>query len=176
MASHPVAAKPRDLETGLEPLGPPVEYALDGPDTPRKSSHSSTEHTQSDEHALVRANTFTDGQFEELRQTLSRRSTVGGDPLDIEHNFNLEKYVREIVQRSDKQGVKSRHAGVLFRNISTYGVGAGVSFQKTILDPLSAPLRLREIVSGFRAPTKQIIHSFSGVVKAGEMLLVREFH
>lgn len=183
MATHPVPAPAIDLETGLEPLGPAITgfpatnttgiaQASSSYEKDRdSSSQSSPTRTVYDEPALARANTYTEDQYEQLRATLSRKST-GGDPLDLEHNFDLEKYVRELLNRGEKQGVKTRRAGVSFRDVSTFGVGAGISFQQTIFDPLTAPFRLREIFASMRAPTKQIIHKFNGVVQSGEMLLV----
>ena len=167
-----VPAATVDLETGQEPLGPVIS------DTPGSATPSTTKQNsdasdfRDSGEKLERKATFSDNQFDELRRTLSRKST-GGDPLDLEHNFNLERYIREIINRADQQGVKARRAGIIFRDITTYGVGAGVSFQKTIGDPFTAPAHLAESLRGmFRQPIKKIISNFNGVVQEGEMLLV----
>lgn len=171
MEVHPVPAAPIDLETGHEPLGPVLTASGLAPyEQISASSEVSPANTMYDTHTLARANTYSADQYEHLRQTLSRKSTHG-DPLDLEHNFSLEKYIRELLQRSNEQGVKTRQAGVCFRNLSTYGVGAGLSLQETIFDPLLLPLRLRD-ASITKKSTKRIISSFNGVVQAGEMLLV----
>lgn len=169
MEVHPVTAAPVDLETGHEPLGPVLTASRYGAQADI-SPDSSPANTMYDDNTLARANTYTQAQYEELRQTLSKRST-GGDPLDLEHNFSLEKYIRELLSRGERQGVKTRQAGVVFRDVSTYGVGAGLSFQETIFDPLLLPFRLGRSSVGKKS-TKKIISNFNGVVKAGEMLLV----
>lgn len=172
MAHHPVPAQAADLETGMEPLGPVLSLSNNNHGVASTIENDpSPANTMYDGRALARANTYSEQQYDQLRQTLSRKST-GGDPLDLEHNFSLERYVRELLQRGEQQGVKSRNAGVCFQNVSTYGVGAGVAFEQTIFDPLTAPFRLKELIKGLKAPTKQIIHNFNGVVKEGEMLLV----
>lgn len=173
MEVHPVPAAPVDLETGHIPLGPVLTVSRESAavhEGTSASSGSSPANTVYDHHTLARANTYTQDQYEELRNTLSRKSTHG-NPLDLEHNFSLEKYVRELLQRGQRQGIKTRQAGVLFRDVSTYGVGAGLSLQQTIFDPLMMPFRLGRS-SAAKKSTKKIISNFNGVVQAGEMLLV----
>lgn len=138
-----------------------------------KSADASPSGTMIDENALARQHTFTNEQLEDLRRTLSKKSSFGGDPLDLEHNFSLERYVREVLNRGQSQGVRRRQAGISFKNVSTYGVGAGLALQPTIADPLLQVFRLKEKIDSIRHPAKKtIIHNFNGVVHAGEMLLV----
>ncbi|ORY82114.1 bfr1+ protein [Protomyces lactucae-debilis] len=147
---------------------------MTGPHSPSRdnSNESSDTGTITDNHALARTQTFTDAQFDELRQTLSKRTTAG-DPLDLEHNFSLERYVRSMMQQSEKEGRKGRSAGVAFKDVSTYGKGADISYQQTIFDPILSLVRFKETLASFRhTPTKKIISNFNGLVREGEMLLV----
>ena len=150
-------------------LGPVVQDDIEEKPTQNPSPSG----TMVDENALARQATFTHEQLEELRLTLSKKSSVGGDPLDLEHNFSLERYVREVLNRAESQGVRRRQAGISFKEVSVYGVGAGLALQPTISDPLLKVFRLKETIDAIRHPAKKtIIHNFSGVVQPGEMLLV----
>ncbi|BFZ55780.1 hypothetical protein PYCC9005_002821 [Savitreella phatthalungensis] len=169
-------AQQQQQEGTINVLGPVIRTGSSEATASRKDSSPGSEsgnNTIVDEGGVMNhPQSLDDNQLDELRRTLSKRS-VGGDPLDLEHNFSLERYVRELLHRQDAQQIGRRAAGVCWKNVSTFGVGAGLSYQANISDPLFAPFRIKEIInSSLHPPKKTIISNFNGVVRDGEMLLV----
>lgn len=135
------------------------------------------------------------GDREELTRialTLSRRSTTyrasrvassddsdtlanleDDDPsLDPENKaFNLEKWLRVFLRDLDHENIKSKRAGVVFKDLGVSGSGSALQLQHTIADMFTAPFRPREYLhTGDKH--KQILRSFSGNLRSGELLIV----
>ena len=74
---------------------------------------------------------------------------------------------------------KTRHVGLIFKNLTVKGMGLGAALQPTVGDPFLALPRLLKSLFGGRIkkttgkpPIRTIINDFSGCVRPGEMLLV----
>jgi ABC-type multidrug transport system ATPase subunit/ABC-type multidrug transport system permease subunit len=74
---------------------------------------------------------------------------------------------------------KTRHLGVVFKNLTVKGMGAGAALQPTVGDIfLGLPRLIKNVITrgprqaAGKPPVRTIIDDFSGCIKPGEMLLV----
>jgi ABC-type glutathione transport system ATPase component len=110
-----------------------------------------------------------EGALNDLLPQLSRRGTINPDSP----YFSADKYVRNMLARAQEQGIKRRHAGVVFRSLVVLGYGSDFTHQQTVGTVATGILRIPETIRAKRHPQmKTILHSMDGVVKEGEMLLV----
>ena len=81
-------------------------------------------------------------------------------------------------RQAQSEDEKTRHVGVVFKNLTVKGVGLGAALQPTIGDPFMAPFRLiRGLFTNPRhvsgtPPIRTLLNNFSGCVRPGELLLV----
>ncbi|KAG5954743.1 hypothetical protein E4U57_004137 [Claviceps arundinis] len=96
------------------------------------------------------------------------------DPaVNPEHkDFDLEKWVRRFLDQMMAGGLEERSMGVSYRNLSVFGSGSALQLQNTVGSAVAAPLRLGEFFSFSKKSRKQILHSFDGFLKPGELLIV----
>ncbi|BFZ62298.1 Multidrug resistance protein [Saitoella coloradoensis] len=114
----------------------------------------------------VPAHDLTDAEMDELVRTLSKRTSHSDQQhLLSPDGFDLEKYLRDVLARSSKQGILHRSAGLLFKDLTVRGKGAGATFQPTLSN-----WNLGGMFG--KTPMKTILHGLNGVVDEGEMLLV----
>lgn len=93
------------------------------------------------------------------------------DPTKKEFDHYLWAQAR--LNQLDNEGVLRKHAGVVFKNLSVSGSGAAMQLQGEVGLSLLAPFRpanYRKLLHP--EPQKQILHSFDGVLRSGEMLMV----
>lgn len=129
---------------------------------------------------------------EELRRiatALSVRSREGHEPgqpniddvfdSDVDpaldptsQHFDVTKWLRYFVNKQAEKGSKPHGLGFMFKDLSVYGSGAALQLQDTVSSVLSAPFRPAEIFSSKKAPRRQILRSFNGLLKGGELLAV----
>lgn len=127
---------------------------------------------------------------EDLIRHLSRRLTGGsGDgglsrqttQADAEEQAEINRLMSKMFGRTRQQHSeeeKTRHVGVVFKNLTVKGMGLGAALQPTFGDPFLALPRLigalfkrgRRTVG--KPPIKTILNDFSGVIRPGEMCLV----
>ncbi|KAI2473412.1 ABC-2 type transporter [Annulohypoxylon bovei var. microspora] len=146
-----------EVEPRFEPIKSTTEQPLD-----RKPSVARTE--------------------DELFQALTRRrSTASGAESQDEHD-EIERLMSRMFGQARQQHSeeeKTRHAGVIFRNLTVKGVGLGASLQPTLGDVfLGLPRFLNNLFTkGPKAafakpPVRELLSNFNGCVRPGEMLLV----
>ncbi|KAK9451103.1 ABC-2 type transporter-domain-containing protein [Limtongia smithiae] len=133
-------------------------------------------------------------EFEELRRELSRVSAVRTNAstgvesqLGSEANlgeqppvFDLESWIRNDTAKDRQHGVHPKRIGVSFRNLSVTGLDAGANMVYTFTDAIifnmgGFALDLIRTALPILRPkprVKKILHDFTGLVRAGEMLLV----
>ena len=123
--------------------------------------------------------TRTDGTGVSATDTnLERKDTLAGidfdDPrLDPESpEFDIYIWSRVFIRALDEDGIKRTKAGYCFKNLSVSGSGSALSIQKNVGSVLMALFRPKEFFSFGSQPHKQILKSFNGVVKSGELLVV----
>jgi ATP-binding cassette, subfamily G (WHITE), member 2, SNQ2 len=120
----------------------------------------------------------------DLFKSLSRRRTIasGAGGPDGEEQQEIDRLMSRMFGKSRHEASdeeKTRHVGVIFKNLTVKGVGLGASLQPTTGDILLAfPRYLRTLFSrgprraSGKPPVRTILDDFSGCVKPGEMLLV----
>ncbi|KAG8755116.1 hypothetical protein FRC11_006250 [Ceratobasidium sp. 423] len=89
-----------------------------------------------------------------------------------EEKFDFADRLRTALDRMDEEGIKHRELGVGFVDLTVRGLGAAAKYQDTILSMLSPMEWLHKFNELRHPPTKDILTSFTGTVKSGEMLLV----
>ncbi|GAA5921798.1 hypothetical protein JCM3775_001825 [Rhodotorula graminis] len=88
-------------------------------------------------------------------------------------DFDFEKHLKHILRKADKNGVNRRDLGVTFKNLTVKGEGSGISYGSSLTGTLKSIPALPQTLKAARHPkTKVILDEFTGMVKAGEMLLV----
>ncbi|KAE8392144.1 ABC-2 type transporter-domain-containing protein [Aspergillus alliaceus] len=117
---------------------------------------------------------------DEIVRVLSRRRTSGSgeDSEGTEDMAQIVKLVsrmfgRERKVNSDEE--KTRHAGVVWHNLTVKGVGLGAAIQQTNSEVILAlPRMINSLLTQGRKkpPLRTIIDEFTGCVRPGEMLLV----
>ena len=127
---------------------------------------------------------------EELFRVLSRRrthqSSTQGSVLEeariIEEQAEIEKLMSRMFgknRQAHSDDEKTRHVGLVFRNLTVRGMGLGAALQPTLSDPfLGLPRFIKALIGGGpqkaagKPPIRTIINDFTGCIKPGEMLLV----
>ncbi|KAL7914249.1 ABC-2 type transporter domain-containing protein [Trichoderma velutinum] len=110
----------------------------------------------------------------------SRRQSVGLGTVDEydatldpdRREFDLSKWLLRFIRELGEKGLADRQIGVSFRNLDVFGSGSAIQLQNTVGSVLTAPLRLGEFFSFGKKEPKHILHSFNGLVKSGELLVV----
>ncbi|QKX59307.1 uncharacterized protein TRUGW13939_06439 [Talaromyces rugulosus] len=114
-----------------------------------------------------------------LRQ-LSTRSGISGEKN--EEWAEIQRLMSRMFGRqrqAQSEEEKTRHVGVIWKNLTVKGVGLGAALQPSVGDVfLGLPRLLKGLLSrgrkgaGKSAPVKTILNDFTGCVRPGEMLLV----
>ncbi|KAF1977425.1 hypothetical protein BU23DRAFT_587478 [Bimuria novae-zelandiae CBS 107.79] len=127
---------------------------------------------------------------DDLFRTLSRRRTstlyrsatsgTASDGDDEQEEINrLMSRMFGHTRQAQSEEEKTRHSGVIFKNLTVKGMGVGAALQPTVGDIFLNPPRFlknlftqgpRKAVG--KPPVRTIIDDFSGCIKPGEMLLV----
>jgi ATP-binding cassette subfamily G (WHITE) protein 2 (PDR) len=63
-----------------------------------------------------------------------------------------------------------KRLSVVYKNLDVFGSGKALQLQKTIGDIVMAPFRAGDYFG--KSERKQILHSFDGIIKAGELCVV----
>jgi ATP-binding cassette, subfamily G (WHITE), member 2, SNQ2 len=127
---------------------------------------------------------------EDVRRYLSRRSSGrSGDGIsriptqsDAEEQAEIKRLMSRMFGRTRQENSeeeKTRHVGVIFRNLTVKGEGLGAALQPTFGDVfLGLPRLIGKLFAkgprraAGKPPIKTIINDFSGVIKPGELCLV----
>lgn len=92
-----------------------------------------------------------------------------GSDLDPQSSsFNTRAWVEALVRYESKisESGRRRKSGVSFKNLDVYGFGMSTDYQKSVGNTVLSLMTQR------RKRRIDILHSFKGLVNAGEMLLV----
>ncbi|KAI8963365.1 ABC-2 type transporter-domain-containing protein [Daldinia sp. FL1419] len=149
-------------QTEVEPRFEPIKSPAEQPELERKESEIRNEN--------------------DLFRALSQRRSYASNAESQEENDEIERLMSRMFGQARQQHSeeeKTRHAGVIFRNLTVKGAGLGASLQPTVGDIfLGLPRFLWNLVTkGPKAatgkpPVRELISNFNGCVRPGEMLLV----
>lgn len=122
---------------------------------------------------------------EDLFRALSQRrsSRTGRDEIELdEEHAEIERLMSRMFGRGRQEHSeeeKTRHVGVVFRDLTVKGLGLGAALKPTVGDIfLGLPRTLRNLFSKgpkaavAKAPVRELLSDFNGCIKPGEMLLV----
>ena len=130
---------------------------------------------------------------EDLFRSLSRRKTStsgrqgsfmsGDDAAEVEEErVEIEKLMSRMfgkTRQESSEDEKTRHVGLVFKNLTVKGMGLGAALQPTLSGPfLALPRLLQGLFSGGarkiagKPPVRTILNDFTGCIRPGEMLLV----
>ncbi|OQE05791.1 hypothetical protein PENVUL_c022G01623 [Penicillium vulpinum] len=112
-----------------------------------------------------------------------RRSHASGHDTKGEEWAQIERLISRMFgaeRKANSEEEKTRHVGVVWRNLTVKGVGLGAALQPTNGDIfLGLPRLIKKLFTGGRkgagagkAPIRTILDDFNGCVRPGEMLLV----
>ncbi|CAI7616198.1 unnamed protein product [Penicillium manginii] len=111
-----------------------------------------------------------------LGQALSATATNDKkDPrLDPENpQFDHNRWAQNLLIKVHEAGIDIPDQGIVFSDLSISGSGAALQFQETLLSSLTVPFRnAARAFSGQKSQPRRILHSFDGLLKGGELLLV----
>ena len=128
-----------------------------------------------------------DDLFRVLSRRKTNRSDTQGSFLTPDEASEVEEEQAEIERlmsrmfgkerQANSEEEKTRHKGLVFKNLKVKGMGLGAALQPTLSDPfLGLPRLLKALLAGKKAggkpPIRTILHNFTGCVRPGEMLLV----
>nr|POF17883.1 brefeldin a resistance protein [Quercus suber] len=110
---------------------------------------------------------------------LSRTTTQTTDPGDQAEIDRLMSRMFGRTRQEHSEEEKTRHLGVVFKNLTVKGMGLGAALQPTFGDVfLGMPRAIGHLFSrgprkaAVKPPIKTILDDFSGVIRPGEMCLV----
>ena len=122
---------------------------------------------------------------EDLFKVLSKKKTNMTEAEvaeQREEQAEIEKLMSRMFgkdRQANSEDEKTRHVGLVFRNLTVKGVGLGAALQPTVGDILlGLPRLLKGLFTGGarkgggKPPLRTILNDFSGCVRPGEMLLV----
>jgi hypothetical protein len=136
-----------------------------------------------------------EADFAELNKALSHASRIsrrssrvpshkGGDvekaadsDSSSDEQFDLEAVLRGNRDEEEAAGIKSKHVGVVWENLTVSGIGGVKNFVKTFpdafVDFVNVPRMIMDIFGlGKKGREFNILKDFKGVAKPGEMVLV----
>ncbi len=86
--------------------------------------------------------------------------------------FDIYRWARTILTTMEDEHIPIQQTGFCFKDLNVYGSGPSLNIQKDVLSIFMAPFRLHEWINFGVRNRRRILHSFNGVVKSGEMLIV----
>ena len=130
-----------------------------------------------------------DDLFRSLSRRKSNRSgrqgsfvTEGDASAAGEEQAEIERLMSRMFgkdRQAHSEDEKTRHVGLVFRNLTVKGMGLGAALQPTLGDVfLGLPRTLAALFSGGpkkvarKPPIRTIVNDFTGCIRPGEMLLV----
>ncbi|KAJ5024425.1 hypothetical protein J3E73DRAFT_236676 [Bipolaris maydis] len=84
--------------------------------------------------------------------------------------FDLSKFLNMFRHQLEGEGIEMKKLGVAFKNLNVFGSGNALQLQQTVADMFMAPFRAKEMFG--KTERKQILHSFNGLIRAGELCIV----
>ncbi|KKA28728.1 hypothetical protein TD95_004420 [Thielaviopsis punctulata] len=108
------------------------------------------------------------------KETLGPMPDSSDPELDPSNaSFNLSRWMQAYVRVVKESGLHIRQAGVAFKKLSVMGTGDALRTQATVGTYLRTPLTIiPKLIHRTQQKPKNILHSFDGVLRPGELLIV----
>ncbi|WFD34805.1 hypothetical protein MCUN1_001649 [Malassezia cuniculi] len=104
---------------------------------------------------------------------LEKDQNLTHDPFSSTAKFDLELYLRNIIEDQQSRNNEPREMGLAFRGLTVTGTGVGAKLADTVGSLFTGPIEaLMNAKAAFNPPVKHILRDVTGSVKPGEMLLV----
>ncbi|KAG2224961.1 hypothetical protein INT45_000082 [Circinella minor] len=146
-------------ETILEPIG-------------TKGSYGEPDANQVDVDAAI-------GEYHEVKRELSRisRQSTHASKVEegvvVQEEFNLDDFLHGMSNDAERAGHIPKHLGVVWKNLTVKGLGAGSHVIPTVINGIIDVLQVWKFFGiGTSTTKKTILKELSGFCKDGEMLLV----
>ena len=113
--------------------------------------------------------------------TSGRQGSIATSAEEQDEQAEIERLMSRMFgkdRQAQSEDEKTRHVGVVFKNLTVKGMGLGAALQPTLSDPfLTLPRFIKGLLTNFRRatgkpPIRTLINNFSGCIRPGEMLLV----
>lgn len=168
------------IETSDSSVSSNTRYGLS--DSPKRLKRAGTSSSEDGalQRRVTRSGVDDEGRRELVRlfsvtsPQISRRMSIAapGDPEVDPGNeaFDLSKFLRMFRRQLEGEGIETKKVSVVFKNLNVFGSGKALQLQGTVTDMFMAPFRAKEYFG--KTQRKQILHSFDGIVKAGELCVV----
>jgi ATP-binding cassette, subfamily G (WHITE), member 2, SNQ2 len=152
---------------------------------PRYEPLKTTSTARSEGRPSIRRSSGSHLTEDDIFRALSRRKTnassVSGDE-EVEEQQEIERLMSRMFgkgRQEHSEEEKTRHVGVIFKNLTVKGMGLGAVLQPTNGDFFLGPIRTLKnlLTKGPKAaigkpPVRNLLSDFNGCVRPGEMLLV----
>jgi ATP-binding cassette, subfamily G (WHITE), member 2, SNQ2 len=173
------------LIKGTEAATVPKSEGRPRPEEPQYEPLKTTTSSPSDARLGMRRSSGGHVTEDDIFRTLSRRktnaSTLTGEDA-AEEQQEMERLMSHMFGKGRQQNSeeeKTRHVGVIFKNLTVKGMGLGAVLQPTNGDLfLGLPRFLKNLitkgpkVAAGKPPVRNLLNDFSGCIRPGEMLLV----
>jgi len=95
-----------------------------------------------------------------------------GDPrIDpTSESFDLTRFLKYFRHSMEGAGIEMKKVSVVYKGLNVFGSGKALQLQKTVADLVMAPFRAGEYFG--KSDRKQILNSFDGIIKSGELCVV----
>ncbi len=186
MTAHASASKPSALPTPIDSTAEnsdnekadedggfePIKSAKSVPKNPITRTQSGRQLTEDDLfRALSRRRTNASGQ-----QGSFTTADTEEEQAEVERLMS-QMFGRNRQENSEEE--KTRHVGLVFKNLTVKGMGLGAALQGTLGDILLGLPRLFKSLAGrgpkrltSKPPIRTLLDNFTGCIRPGEMLLV----
>ncbi|KAI1436261.1 ABC-2 type transporter-domain-containing protein [Xylaria sp. CBS 124048] len=165
---------PRRLTSNAEAGSSPVEE--------KKGAGSSDESTDVDAVELERRESLVNQLARKYTSHSQTQWTPGANPfLDADENsplnphsdkFSARAWAKAIADMTSSEGKEFRTAGVCFQNMDVYGFGTATDYQKDVANVWIEGASMARQLFGYKGTRIDILRSFDGLVRKGEMLVV----
>jgi ATP-binding cassette subfamily G (WHITE) protein 2 (PDR) len=150
--------------------GTKVSDTDDNGHSPMERTVTRSEINNEERRDLQRALTSMSMSRQGTRHSIAEPNDPTMDPSSDQ--FDLTKFLRSFRHYLEEEGIEMKQLSVVYKNLSVFGSGAALQLQKTVTDMFLAPFRPQEHFSFGKKERKQILHSFDGIIKAGELCVV----
>jgi ATP-binding cassette subfamily G (WHITE) protein 2 (PDR) len=114
------------------------------------------------------ARIFTSGSKVTQQMSIAQPNDPRVDPSN--DAFDLSKFLNMFRNQLEGEGIELKKVSVVYKNLDVYGSGKALQLQSTVADLFMAPFRAKEFFG--KSERKQILHSFDGIIRAGELCVV----